>query len=383
MTPAATEQREAIDRPLGWLIAIGACILILDQTLAQLPGVTAFALWWNVGGALVAVTLVTLAATGLFLPLRVLEVCWLAVPVVFAALQATWVLGLAGADPERVVPWLWTLEPAVITLLMLVARPAAAIAMGFSFALVPGLSGLLFLGHVPHAVLADTPGQLGNVLYLIIFVALRVPLRQLHATERTARLGRTRQVRAAARLEQQVALQRIVHDEVLSVLTSAMLTPGTPSDALRQDARRAIAALHAANAGPEATDASVDGLDAAALIAADLRRIDPEVTLEVQSYPAQVPLAVATAVGQAAVEALRNSLRHAGSGATRTVRIDATDEGIEVRIQDDGVGFDPVLAGRRLGIAESIVGRMTDLGGSARIDSAPGLGTEVVLAWSD
>jgi hypothetical protein len=382
MTPAA-EQREAIDRPLGWLIAIGACILILDQTLARLPGVLDFALWWNVGGALVAVTLVGLAVTGLFLPLRVLEVCWRAVPVAFAALQATWVPGLAGADPEGALPWLWTLEPAVITLLMLVARPAVAIAVGFSYCLLPGLSGLLFLGHVPHAVLADTPGQLVNVLYLIIFVALRVPLRRLHTTEGRARLQRTRQVRAAARLEQQVALQRIVHDEVLSVLTSAMLTSGTPSSALRQDAQRAIAALNAAGAGPGAADASVDGRAAAALIAADLRRIDPEVMVEVQSNPARVPLGVATGVGQAAVEALRNSVLHAGSGATRTVRIDATDEGIEVRIQDDGVGFDPGLAGRRLGIAESIMGRMTDLGGSARIDSAPGIGTEVVLAWSD
>jgi signal transduction histidine kinase len=29
------------------------------------------------------------------------------------------------------------------------------------------------------------------------------------------------------------------------------------------------------------------------------------------------------------------------------------------------------------------VGRMADLGGTARIDSAPGLGTEVTLSWSD
>ncbi|MFT4109931.1 sensor histidine kinase [Propionicimonas sp.] len=382
MTPTA-EQREAIDRPLGWLTAIGGCILILDQTLAQLGGVAGFAPWWNVGGGLVAVAVVALAAAGLFLPLRVLEVCWRAVPIAYLALQATWVLGVAGADPEAVVPWLWTLEPAVITLLMLVARPAVAIVTGFAYCLVPGLSGLLFLGHVPQAVLAETPGQLGNVLYLIIFVALRVPLQRLHATEARARLEQTRQLRAAARLEQQVALQRIVHDDVLSVLTSAMLTSGPPSGALRLDARRAIDALGAAGAGPAATDTSVDGRAAAALIAADLRRIDPEVTVEVRSHSAPVPLDVATGLGQAAVEALRNSVLHAGSGVSRTVRIDATEEGIQVRIRDDGIGFDPVLSGQRLGIAESIVGRMTDLGGCARIDSAPGLGTEVVLAWSD
>jgi two-component sensor histidine kinase len=375
-------EREAIDRPLGWLIAIGGCILILDQMLAQMPAAPAFAAWWNLGATLVAVFLVALAVAGLYLPLPVLDVVWRAVPATYACLQATWPLGLAGGDIERVVPWLWTLEPAVITLLLLVTRPAVAIALGVSLSLVPGLSGLLVVGHVPRAVLIDTPAQLSNVLYLVIFVALRTQLRRLYAAEQTTRFQRAEQVRAAALLEQQVALQRVVHDEVLSVLTSAMLVSGTPSEVLRQDARRAVAVLQASEAPPPATSSLVDDQDAVALIVADLRRIDPAVRLDIQSGPAQLPLHVATGVGRAAAEALRNSIRHAGAEATRSVRIRAEGHEVEVTVRDDGVGFDLGLAGRRLGIVESIVGRMGDLGGSARIDSAPGVGTEVVLAWT-
>jgi signal transduction histidine kinase len=373
--------REAIDRPLGWLIAIGGCILILDQTLAQLAAAPTLAGWWNIGATLVAVSLVVLAVAGLYLPLPLLDVAWRAVPVAYTCLQATWPLAVASADIDRVVPWLWTLEPAVITLLMLVARPAVAITLGISLSLVPMLSGLLVAGHVPQAVLIDTPAQLSNVLYLVIFAALRGQLRQLHLAERRTRAQRAQQTRAAALLAQQVALQRIVHDEVLSVLTSAMLTSGAPSDVLRQDARRAIAALRASGVPPTAP-VLVDGPDAVALIAADLRRVDPAVRLDLQSVPPQLPLHVATGVGQAAAEALRNSVRHAGAEADRSVRIRSDGEGVEVSVRDDGVGFDPDLVGQRLGIAESIVGRMSDLGGTARIDSAPGLGTEVVLAWT-
>lgn len=376
-------ERQAIDRPLGWLVGIGGCILILDQTLAQGAAVPDFAPWWTVGASLVAVALVVLAGFGLYLPLPVLDVAWRGVPLLYVLLQATWPIALIGPDPEHVVPWLWTLEPAVITLLMLVARSEIAVAVGFSFSLVPALSGFVAFGHVPHAVLATTPSQLSNVLYLVIFVALRQRLRHLHASERRARFQRARQVRASALLDQQVALQRIVHDEVLSVLTSAMLVSGTPSDDLRREARRAIAALGVSTGDAEGAHALLGGRDAVEVITAELRRIDPTAELDVSAADARVPRPVAAGVGQAAAEALRNSVRHAGTGASRSVSVQVGGRSVHVRVRDDGVGFDPIAVGGRLGIVESIVGRMADLGGSARVDSTLGLGTEVTLSWSE
>ena len=60
------------------------------------------------------------------------------------------------------------------------------------------------------------------------------------------------------------------------------------------------------------------------------------------------------------------------------------DEGaaIRVSVRDDGPGFanhrlaDAAAAGR-LGVSQSIIGRMRDVGGTATVTSAAGQGTEV------
>jgi signal transduction histidine kinase len=57
---------------------------------------------------------------------------------------------------------------------------------------------------------------------------------------------------------------------------------------------------------------------------------------------------------------------------------------ITVSVRDDGGGFAPERLDEaaergRLGVAQSIRGRIADLGGTVRITSAPGQGTEVEL----
>ena len=62
------------------------------------------------------------------------------------------------------------------------------------------------------------------------------------------------------------------------------------------------------------------------------------------------------------------------------------DDGSAVRItiRDDGRGFAPgrlaaAAAGGRLGVSQSIIGRMREVGGTATVRSVPGSGTEVEL----
>jgi signal transduction histidine kinase len=53
---------------------------------------------------------------------------------------------------------------------------------------------------------------------------------------------------------------------------------------------------------------------------------------------------------------------------------------LEVAVRDRGKGFDPdSVPGDRKGLAESIHGRMSRHGGTARVNSAPGEGTKVTL----
>jgi signal transduction histidine kinase len=81
----------------------------------------------------------------------------------------------------------------------------------------------------------------------------------------------------------------------------------------------------------------------------------------------------------AAREACVNAAKHSGQQAV-SVYAEATDGAIEVFVRDRGVGFEPSAASPdRMGIAHSMVGRLERVGGTVRIDSTPGAGTEVQL----
>lgn len=375
------ERWNAIDRPLGWLIALGGCVLILDQTVFVLDEVAAFAPWWNLGAVLLLTGIVVLGLLGRWLSRPVLTGVWVALPALYLALQATWVVGYRGGDLAAATPWLWTVEPAIVSLLVLTFRPVVAIGVALSFSLVPALAGLLTVGHVTSGVVMDTPSQLGNVVYVAIIIGLRLRLELLHAGEREAARQHQRQVSAAARLQQHAELARFVHDEVLSALSAGMHTDGAASEALRRGAREALDALGSpARFGP-GEEASLTGEDAARELVAQLRGLDDGFALETDCHPGDYPGRVVRGLALAAGEALRNSVRHAGAAASRRVRITAADGLIRVSVSDDGVGFVHDPASPRLGVKGSIVGRMEELGGSATIDSAPDRGTEVVLRW--
>jgi signal transduction histidine kinase len=88
--------------------------------------------------------------------------------------------------------------------------------------------------------------------------------------------------------------------------------------------------------------------------------------------------------GQALAGALReaavNAARHSGAG-TIDVFVEVTEDGVEAFVRDRGDGFLPdAVSDDRHGIAESIVGRMSRVGGTGTVRSTLGEGTEVALA---
>jgi signal transduction histidine kinase len=81
-------------------------------------------------------------------------------------------------------------------------------------------------------------------------------------------------------------------------------------------------------------------------------------------------------------EALLNAARHA-SGPVQ-VYVESTPDGVEAFVRDRGPGFElAAVPEDRLGVRESIIGRMERHGGQARVRSAPGEGTEVRLWLPD
>ena len=83
------------------------------------------------------------------------------------------------------------------------------------------------------------------------------------------------------------------------------------------------------------------------------------------------------ALVQAAREAMLNAARHGGGAVS--VYLEVTDAAAEVFVKDRGPGFEPdAVPADRLGVRESIVGRMNRHGGTATINSNQD-GTEVRL----
>ncbi|MFT4029044.1 MAG: histidine kinase [Protaetiibacter sp.] len=192
-------------------------------------------------------------------------------------------------------------------------------------------------------------------------------------------------VRQHAIETERVQVDAIVHDSVLTTLLSAARAETAEAKELASRmAGNAIGHLRDAVSEAPQGDAEVS-ISALANRVADAAAALSE-PIEVDSdgvRPGRIPVAVAEALYSAAVQAMVNSLQHAGAGTRRwaVIRGDAA-EGLLVEVGDRGSGFDPdAVPTERLGVRVSILERVTSVGGSAAIDTAPGRGTVVSLRW--
>ena len=113
---------------------------------------------------------------------------------------------------------------------------------------------------------------------------------------------------------------------------------------------------------------------AAALPAAARRSALP---ITVQAAPlGRYPAETEATVYFCCLEAIQNAAKHAGDGATLTLRVREEGEALIFEVIDDGRGFD--AQGRGLGAGfVNMDDRLRALRGSLRVESAPGRGTRV------
>lgn len=197
-------------------------------------------------------------------------------------------------------------------------------------------------------------------------------------TETLAAADRRMRVQRVRELEGRESIAQL-HDTILGTLSAlASREPGPLSDAERAAIERGLEssamlpALHAdADPDVEAGKWLRAVADAAGL------RLSVEGDLSVLRA---LPPATADALRGAVEQCLVNIVRHAGvSEAWVAVASDA--RGVSVTVADEGVGFDPdAVPHDRLGLSESVRGRIERLGGRVRVWSSPGAGTSVHLS---
>ena len=254
----------------------------------------------------------------------------------------------------------------------------------FVVALVPLLVmvNAMAIGELQFVSLEDV--MLDTATNLATIGALTWLLRLAETSDASGAQQRAQAVELAARqasTRAQHEANSFIHDHILSALIA--VANGLPDRAaLRGSARQALDSLSTGTAVASPVAARMLLNDVAGRVGVMAGEIRTDVVL---SGEHEIPPEVAQAITEATLEAVRNSLRHAGSDdapVTRRVTLTSDACGISIEVSDNGCGFDPAVAGRgRQGVSGSIIARMQDVGGRATVESAPGEGACITLRW--
>ncbi len=243
---------------------------------------------------------------------------------------------------------------------------------GLVAAAVLGAADLLVRQHFDQASFT------GATLMLLAAFAVGHLVRLVDDAEQ--RLQRAVELEAATRERERLA--RDIHDSVLQVLALVKRRgAGLDGEAgeLARLAGEQEVALRALVTAPSRSHH--DEIDLMAVLAPYA-----STTVSVAAPAGAVRLAggVAREIAAAVSAALDNVTRHCAPGTKVWVLVEDEPGDVTVSVRDDGCGIEPerlteAESRGRLGVAQSIKGRIAALGGTVSITTAPGQGTEIEL----
>ena len=194
-----------------------------------------------------------------------------------------------------------------------------------------------------------------------------------------------------AQEEERRRVARDLHDEVNQALTAILLRlqalsqdlPPERSDEVAELKRLASQTMdELLNLARQLRPTALDDHGLLPAIEAQVRGLEErsgiQARLEISGDPAFLDEEKQTVIYRVAQEALANAGRHAHA-RTVALALEVSGEAAELRIRDDGVGFDPVVSrGDGLGL-DGMVERARLVGGELDLRSSPGAGTELTL----
>jgi signal transduction histidine kinase len=270
---------------------------------------------------------------------------------------------------------------------------AAGLVLGASLVAGQLVNGVDLAAEEP-AVLLDLAG--GTLNFVLAGGAVGLVSRLLERSAGQLRQATEETIRArerAARLAERESLARQIHDSVLQVLAlvhkrgrelaAAGPVPADQVAGLAEMAagqERALRSLILRDPAADETPAGAASLRAALEALAGAERSLP-VTVGATGA-LWLPAGQVEELVAATRQALDNVVEHAG--ASRAALFAEEDGGaVVLTVRDDGRGFTyderRLLAEGKIGLAKSVKGRVEQLGGSMRVTSRPGSGTEIEL----
>ncbi len=246
---------------------------------------------------------------------------------------------------------------------------------GIVAALAMGATDLTVRAHYDQAAFT------GTVLMVLAATAVGYLVGIAQVSQR--RLEAAIQLEATIRERERLA--RDIHDSVLQVLALVKRRgAGLDGEAgeLARLAGEQEAALRTLVTGRAAEP--VDEHSEVDLMALLGPYASATVSVAAPAGAVRLPSRVATELAAAVGAALDNVVRHCEPGTKAWVLVEDEPTEVTVSVRDEGCGVPPERFAQaeqqgRLGVAQSIRGRIADLCGTVRITSTPGQGTEVEL----
>jgi signal transduction histidine kinase len=284
-------------------------------------------------------------------------------------LSSGWIVGteqLAQGMATLTVTWM-----ACPVLAVAIARPRW---WGAVVAVIMGACDLAARGLVNQVTVTGT--------VIMVIAAIAVGHIAFLANQAQERLRVAAELAAANRERERLA--RGIHDSVLQVLTLVQRRGAELGGEAAELGRLA----GAQEAALRALISSVAEAPASGMV--DLRELlspyaATGATISAPATGVWLRAHVARELTAAVNAAVENACRHCPAPVRVWILIEDEPEVVTVTVRDDGPGIPSgrlaEAAGQgRLGVVQSIRGRLADLGGTATVTSSPGQGTEVELA---
>lgn len=377
-----TPLRIGVDRGMVAAVALAGPLLVLQS----LP---TFAAERVPASPLALLSLVLAGALALGSPLALLRrgqpaVGWVLLSATaFMLLVALEPFEIVSPMPTAYTPWLIGLSCVGFSCLTVgLVRPLHA-ALG-SAVMVGGVIAV-YAGRVSPIHLAiDAVGLASLAAGLIAGVrALRRRADRADDAQRAAHELFDGTRRLVALEDERIRTDALLHDSVLTTLLVAAGGGDAPHRTVLM-ARNALNIVSTTQAGPTGASSVTTLEQALVTCESELAPMRGLVRLDlVAAHDVVLPSRVAEALVAATLQAMSNSIKHAGLSADIVATaVPVEPHGVRISVRDDGQGFDlSGIAAERLGVRVSILERMRLIGGFAEIRSQPSTGTEVVLEW--